>query len=519
MKLVYPELAAHLIQDTTSLCRLLRIDRADGTTVRLTDLDSNLFYRDDGVTQWLPNPALASPWWVLVNDALGVDLFPGITGNTSIWSLPPAAPWAASQNFYAYSAATAAYFLGSLVFTKDYVFDAAVGMHVDSALVTSGGLQVGMGNGTVWASTDQYIGFSVSRGSAWGNWLLRMGNGTTTTSIDSGVPLVDNARTALQVIVSADGLTVTWRINGVYAGQATTNIPTAALGISNLFTAPSATGLSYRVEGLKVTARTTRGGGTYQAQDGLTFSASEQKSDGSPNNVQVTGFLDVITEHDLRARRYDGATFQYRTVNWADTTQGDLKILSGTVGDVTMVNGKFQMELRGLTQKLTTMLGAKYGPICRAELFGGGAEGIDPSNHYKCRLNRADWVQTGTVVSSADPLTLVPSALLMVGSATPLVAAPAGWFDAGVLTFTSGVLSGFSFEVGTWDGVTLYLFGGAPMPFTPTAGDAFAIEPGCVKIIDVCTLKFRNAVNFAGEPNIPGLNVLSVVGRGQVQNR
>jgi len=36
-------------------------------------------------------------------------------------------------------------------------------------------------------------------------------------------------------------------------------------------------------------------GDQYQAADGLTISAIEYKDDGSPNNVQVTGFL-VTTE-------------------------------------------------------------------------------------------------------------------------------------------------------------------------------------------------------------------------------
>src|ERR1035437_1228817 len=109
---------------------------------------------------------------------------------------------------------------------------------------------------------------------------------------------------------------------------------------------------------------------TYRTADGLTLSAIEYKDDGSPNNCTTTGFFEDagINEHDVRARLYAGATFELRVVNWADLTQREIKSLSGTIGDITMDNGAYTIELRGLTQKLTTIIGSLYGPVCRAEL-------------------------------------------------------------------------------------------------------------------------------------------------------
>jgi uncharacterized phage protein (TIGR02218 family) len=250
---------------------------------------------------------------------------------------------------------------------------------------------------------------------------------------------------------------------------------------------------------------------TYLAATGFTSSAVEHKSDNSPNNLEVLGFLDsaAIDERDIKAHLYDGATVELKVVNWADLSMGDLHLLTGTIGDIKIVNGIFQAELRGLTQKLTTTCGSTYGPVCRAELFGGGAEGTDPGNHWKCRLNRADWKQSGSVHSSPDPLTVIPnSGLKMIGSATPTLAAPTGWFNDGVLIYTSGVLNGYKFEIATWDGSTLSLFSGNPQPFQPASSDTFEIEPGCDKTRATCKGKFNNIVNFAGEPDIPGISVL-----------
>lgn len=250
-------------------------------------------------------------------------------------------------------------------------------------------------------------------------------------------------------------------------------------------------------------------GVTYTAADGFTPSAVEHKADVSPDNLEVMGFLDssAIDERDVRARLYDGADIELRVVNYSDLTQGDLKFLKGTLGDVQLINGQFIAQLRGLTQYLTTITGSTYGPVCRAELFDGGT-GINTGNHWKCRLNRADYVQSGSVVSSSDPTTISPaSGLLQVGSTTPSAPAPAGWFDDGVITFTSGVLDGMKFEIATWTG-TLSLFAGNPMPFQPSPGDTFEIEPGCDKLRSTCFGKFNNVVNFSGEADIPGIGLL-----------
>lgn len=532
MKQVTAELAGHLAQENTTLCRALKIVRLDGTIERFTDFDQDFFFPDAGPTTWRPfgpTPP-ASPWWSIENDAPVTDTFAGIVTGSNITYLPASAPWGASQMFAGYGEIPDAEFLGTPFFTTDYTFETAVSLHADTA-GAEGTIRIGLSTGTNWDTVDNYIGFEATKsGSTWGTWHIRMGNGSVQADVDTGIAVGDiiaagsagGVRTALQFTVNPDGSNVAWYINGAYVGSESTNIPTAPLGVCVHYTSISFTGTVYfRVEAVSINARVQQGGGTYLAEDGLTFSALEYKSDGSPNNLQATGFLidSGLSEHDVRARLYDGALFELRVVNWADLTQLELKLISGTVGDITMKNGEFQMELRGLTQYLTTVVGSLYGPLCRAELFGGGAEGIDPSNHWKCRLNRADWVQSGTVLSSPDSVTVVPSpssALLMIGSSTPADPAPTGWFDDGVIIYTSGALSGYSFEIASWDGAILTLFGGAPMPFTPTAGDTFEIEPGCAKLISVCQSKFDNVLNFAGEPNIPGLNVLSVVGRPQV---
>lgn len=243
---------------------------------------------------------------------------------------------------------------------------------------------------------------------------------------------------------------------------------------------------------------------TYLAKTGFTQSAVTSKNDLSVDNLQGQFFIDsaAITEQDLRQAKYDGCLMQVRIVNWADLTMGDVLIRTGTLGVVKLRNGKGDAELRGLAYRLTTILGSSYGPICRA-LFGSGLNGIDLYSTWQCLIDVTAYRQNGSI-AVADMFQIVPvSGLLQVGSATPTAPAPAGWFDDGILTFTSGALDGESVEIKSWDGTNLELF--LPMfPVLPSPGDTFSIEPGCNHTVYDCARKFNNVVNFSGEPTIPG---------------
>lgn len=242
---------------------------------------------------------------------------------------------------------------------------------------------------------------------------------------------------------------------------------------------------------------------TYEPGTGATASATDTHSDMSTDNLEIVGFLDsaAITDADVRAGRYDYATITVSFVNWADLTQGALKWKYATLGPVKMKNGEYTAELRGLIFYLTIVLGETFGPVCRVDLFSA-----------RCTKLESDYVQNGSVATVSDLRTFVPaSGLLMVGSSTPSAAAPANWFNDGVITWTSGNNNGFSMEIGTWDATTIELF--QNMPFAIEAGDTFTITPGCNHQAGPggdCQNKFVNIENFQGEPLIPGMDAILI---------
>lgn len=259
---------------------------------------------------------------------------------------------------------------------------------------------------------------------------------------------------------------------------------------------------------------------TYAAKTGFAGTAAENKTDLSIDNMEATAFLDssAITEADLRAHKYDNADIQIRVVNWNDLTMGDLYWRRGTLGIVKIKNGQFTAELRGLASKLSSPLTRTYGPLCRAT-FGSGLNGIDMNSKWLCKIDVTLWRQPGFVSvapTAPDALTVKggtpasPASITMVGSATPTALVPGNWFNDGIITFTSGVLNGQSFEIKTSTnysggmGATLYL----PLPALPALNDTFTIEPGCNKTEFDCQGKYSNIANFRGENVMPGQDAI-----------
>lgn len=210
------------------------------------------------------------------------------------------------------------------------------------------------------------------------------------------------------------------------------------------------------------------------------------------DNLTVEGILasDTITEDDLRAGRWDWAEFRIFMVNWNDLGMGEWKIRKGHLGEVTVYRQTFQVELLGMMEAYSISIVEITTPGCRASL--GDA---------RCKVVMTGYTHTGTIDSSdTDYFTLHDL------SRTE----PDGYFDEGVITFTSGALDGMAFEVkayivGTW-------FTKTPFPYD-AAGLTYTMTRGCNRHFGTCRDTFNNAVNFRGEPWLRGNDALVQIGR------
>ncbi len=136
---------------------------------------------------------------------------------------------------------------------------------------------------------------------------------------------------------------------------------------------------------------------------------------------------------------------------------------------------------------------------------GAAIPGLSPSDPL-ANVNvtfRVNFIEDGANLPVLEELTVT-----VTGQADAFDASALGsdeWFKAGHLKWASGLNSGISMEVKSWDKTTKEIVLFLEMPFDITVGDTFDIYPGCQKrILDDCRDKFSNVENFRGEPNVPG---------------
>src|SRR5579884_3285637 len=88
---------------------------------------------------------------------------------------------------------------------------------------------------------------------------------------------------------------------------------------------------------------------TYKAQSGFTPSAIQNTGSLSVDNLSAEGMLSsgVITEADILAGAYDFAEIEIFQANYADLTQGGLKLRRGWLGEVSSYRQQFVAEIRG----------------------------------------------------------------------------------------------------------------------------------------------------------------------------
>jgi hypothetical protein len=115
----------------------------------------------------------------------------------------------------------------------------------------------------------------------------------------------------------------------------------------------------------------TISGVTYKSTIGFSRSNIATGSTGQVDNLEVVGVFDTggIVEQDLKNGLFDYASIYLFAVNWADLTQGIVRLRRGWLGECTRSpSGGFLAELRGMTQALVQEFGNIWLPLCRADL-------------------------------------------------------------------------------------------------------------------------------------------------------
>lgn len=191
----------------------------------------------------------------------------------------------------------------------------------------------------------------------------------------------------------------------------------------------------------------------------------------------------ALTEFDLEMGRWDGATIRLVAIDWTDPDGAELPLMAGEIGGVSVSGGGFTAELAGAMATLDAPVCPSTSPECRAEL-----------GDRDCRVDlSARRMRASVVAQDGNQLTL------SIG--------PGGDYIAGTLSVASGTMTGFRSPILGVAGAVVTLRD--PPRAAVTAGTRVWLTEGCDKRFATCCERFANAVNFRGEPHLPGNDLLT----------
>lgn len=224
----------------------------------------------------------------------------------------------------------------------------------------------------------------------------------------------------------------------------------------------------------------------HRAAPGMIPSAIRRSADLEPDSAEIDGALthDAINEADLAAGRYDGARIVAGLVDWA-TLESEV-VYEGSIGTVSQDGGTFNASLQSRKADLQIDLLPRTSPTCRARFCGPG-----------CSLSAARFTHDVTL-ASAD---LAGNTVVIASPISPSA------FAGGELRWIDGPLAGTRTAI--VDSVAGGLLLARPLQVAIPAGTRASLREGCDRTLGTCHERFGNAINFQGEPFLPGNDLIA----------
>lgn len=218
------------------------------------------------------------------------------------------------------------------------------------------------------------------------------------------------------------------------------------------------------------------------------------------DNSQFTGAKDdaYVNTTDLKAGRYDDTTeVTVFKVNYNSLADGHVITYRGYIGEITLDDFTYKVETLALLGRAKKDIGSETQPTCGVKRFCDS----------QCKLNEADFTNFG-VQSNSNEVGYALN-LEMVSDTNP-----SGYYTYGIIRCVSGDNVGFEREIKshTNSGSIAQIILKETFPLPITTSDTFDLIRGCDRSFGVCAGDFSNAVNFRGEPHLPGNATLLKVG-------
>lgn len=230
-------------------------------------------------------------------------------------------------------------------------------------------------------------------------------------------------------------------------------------------------------------------GTLYPASNALSASATKTESTLAVDTTDLEGMIntDLFDEGDIAGGLFNGAYYEFYEVNYMHPEGGGSIVDTGFIGDLGTSNTGFKLELRSIDQNVQSDIGRIFMPACDANL-----------GDSRCRVDLNAITVSGSVQSSDYNFYIIDNTRTE----------NSGYFNGGLLKFSSGDNMGLSVEVKNYDKETGRIDFQANFPRKIKAGDTYIMHPGCDKRRDTCRDKYNNIINFRGVPSIPAAETL-----------
>jgi uncharacterized phage protein (TIGR02218 family) len=224
----------------------------------------------------------------------------------------------------------------------------------------------------------------------------------------------------------------------------------------------------------------------HRAAPGMLPSAIRRTADLSPDSAEVQGALthDSIPAADLASGRFDGAAVEIGVVDWETLDRAVL--YRGEIGGVAEEAGSFSAELRSAKADLEADTVPRTSPTCRAQFCGPG-----------CTLSAALYTHEAVL-----------AAIDFAANSVAFAGGPAAEaLRDGSLRWLDGPHAGLTMEIIAADAAGLVLDRDLDPALEP--GARARLREGCDHTVQTCQARFGNAVNFQGEPFLPGNDLIA----------
>lgn len=230
----------------------------------------------------------------------------------------------------------------------------------------------------------------------------------------------------------------------------------------------------------------TFGGVRHRGAPGILPSAVRRTAGLTGDSADMHGALahDSLPQGDLARGRFDNARVEVGAVDWE--TGEHTVLYHGHIGAVAQEDGGFVAELRSAKAALETDPVPRTSPSCRA-LFCGPGCGLSSAHHtHQAVLADVD-TRDGRVRLTGGP------------HAASLVAGSIRWLD--------GPHAGSRVEIVAEEEGWLVIDG--LLEPSLVIGARARVREGCDHTLATCAGRFGNAVNFRGEPFLPGNDLVA----------